>query len=272
MSHSVTGHTAGRTSARSILTRRLAQLAIIVAYATAGWTTGARAAPPAPSPWDVAFGCATTSDYNFRGITQSNRCVHPFVAVEAGYGWNNTNFDVMPSFDARGTGFNFGLNAGVLIDIPGTSISLGPRIGWLGGNVPGSIANPPASPGFIYDVKTLWTFYQEAVVQFPVPIGGPVRSPVLFPFITASVGIAEVKTQVTGTSGGFQVTDSVTRTGLTFTGGFGVPIAQSIDATAIDLYLQYRAVVLPSTDVNIPGKVSTDYWAQGIDFGLRFRY
>jgi hypothetical protein len=32
-----------------------------------------RAAPqPAPSPWDVAFGLTLTSDYNFRGITQSN--------------------------------------------------------------------------------------------------------------------------------------------------------------------------------------------------------
>jgi uncharacterized protein (TIGR02001 family) len=31
-------------------------------------------APPAPppSPWDVAFGAAVMSDYNFRGITQSN--------------------------------------------------------------------------------------------------------------------------------------------------------------------------------------------------------
>jgi hypothetical protein len=30
------------------------------------------APPPAPSPWDVAFGAAVMSDYNFRGITQSN--------------------------------------------------------------------------------------------------------------------------------------------------------------------------------------------------------
>jgi len=33
----------------------------------------ALAAPPAPpSPWDVAFGGGITSDYIFRGITQSN--------------------------------------------------------------------------------------------------------------------------------------------------------------------------------------------------------
>src|SRR5882757_2767280 len=28
--------------------------------------------PPPPSPWDIAFGAALTSDYIFRGITQSN--------------------------------------------------------------------------------------------------------------------------------------------------------------------------------------------------------
>ena len=28
--------------------------------------------PPEPSPWDVAFGAALSSDYIFRGITQSN--------------------------------------------------------------------------------------------------------------------------------------------------------------------------------------------------------
>src|SRR5712671_764322 len=27
---------------------------------------------PEPSPWDIAFGAALVSDYNFRGITQSN--------------------------------------------------------------------------------------------------------------------------------------------------------------------------------------------------------
>jgi hypothetical protein len=29
--------------------------------------------PPPPSPWDWAFGAATMSDYNFRGISQSNK-------------------------------------------------------------------------------------------------------------------------------------------------------------------------------------------------------
>ena len=38
------------------------------------------AAPPAPpNPWDVAFGAGITSDYIFRGITQSNH--RPSVAA-----------------------------------------------------------------------------------------------------------------------------------------------------------------------------------------------
>jgi len=32
-----------------------------------------KAPPPPPSPWDVAFGAAIMSDYNFRGISQSDR-------------------------------------------------------------------------------------------------------------------------------------------------------------------------------------------------------
>src|SRR5262249_56858081 len=32
-----------------------------------------RAPPPPPSPWDIAFGGALMTDYNFRGISQSNR-------------------------------------------------------------------------------------------------------------------------------------------------------------------------------------------------------
>ena len=32
----------------------------------------AAAPAPAPNPFDIAFGAAVMSDYNFRGITQSN--------------------------------------------------------------------------------------------------------------------------------------------------------------------------------------------------------
>jgi len=50
-------------------------------------------APPPPvvvSPWDIAFGSAIMSDYNFRGITQSNH--HPSVAAyfEPRYNFNDS--------------------------------------------------------------------------------------------------------------------------------------------------------------------------------------
>src|SRR5262252_6585404 len=46
-----------------------------VALATPALAADMKAAAPAaapPNPWDVAFGAGITSDYIFRGITQSN--------------------------------------------------------------------------------------------------------------------------------------------------------------------------------------------------------
>jgi len=48
---------------------------------------------PAPSPWDIAFGGALMSDYNFRGISQSNR--GPSVTAYAETRYNvNSNWQV----------------------------------------------------------------------------------------------------------------------------------------------------------------------------------
>jgi uncharacterized protein (TIGR02001 family) len=49
-----------------------------------------KAAPVVVSPWDIAFGSAIMSDYNFRGITQSNH--HPSVAAyfEPRYNFNDS--------------------------------------------------------------------------------------------------------------------------------------------------------------------------------------
>ena len=41
--------------------------------------------PPPPSPWDVAFGAGLTSDYIFRGITQSNHNPSVFAYFEPRY-------------------------------------------------------------------------------------------------------------------------------------------------------------------------------------------
>ena len=47
----------------------------------------APAAPP--SPWDVAFGAALMSDYNFRGISQSNLGPSATAYVETRYNVNS---------------------------------------------------------------------------------------------------------------------------------------------------------------------------------------
>jgi hypothetical protein len=49
-----------------------------------------KAPPMVMSPWDIAFGSAIMSDYNFRGITQSNH--HPSVAAyfEPRYNFNDS--------------------------------------------------------------------------------------------------------------------------------------------------------------------------------------
>jgi hypothetical protein len=45
--------------------------------------------PPPPSPWDVAFGAALVSDYNFRGITQSNHKPSVWAYFEPRYNVNS---------------------------------------------------------------------------------------------------------------------------------------------------------------------------------------
>jgi hypothetical protein len=209
--------------------------------------------------------------------------VHPFIAIEGGGGWSNTNFDVMPNFGVGGSSFVGGVNSGVLFDIPGTILSIGPRFGWQGGNMSGTNANPPASPFFDYTVKTTSIFYQEALMSIPIQrevlgfektfLDGGAQIGVRLPFVTASAGVAEVRTQVTGTSGAFEITDSANRTAFTGTVGIGMPISPVVLGGALDVYAQYRFVALPNATVGIPGQVQIDNrWIQGINFGLELRY
>ena len=50
----------------------IAATALATPALAADLVTKAPKAAPDPGPWDVAFGAVLTSDYNFRGITQSN--------------------------------------------------------------------------------------------------------------------------------------------------------------------------------------------------------
>src|SRR6202034_3711564 len=46
------------------------------------------AAAPPPSPWDVAITAALMTDYNFRGVTQSNHRPSTQAGFELRYNWN----------------------------------------------------------------------------------------------------------------------------------------------------------------------------------------
>lgn len=272
MSCSLIGHSTGRIFARLIRKCKLVSIAVLLPVVIVGLTSDAHATPP-PSPWDVAFCGAIASDYNFRGVTQSSHhCVHPYISVGAGGAWSSTNFAVTPPFDVNGSGVVFDVNGGVLVDIPGTIFSVGPRFGWQGGSVTGSTANQPASPTFQYDVKRSWAFYQEALIQVPINPGSPTRQPLMFPFVTASAGIAEVKLQFTGTSGAFQVTDSPTGTGFTGSIGFGMPIFQSSSGGALAVFAEARLIKINGVDVALPGRFKTNYHAQSVATGFRYRW
>ena len=56
----------------------------------------AKVAPaPAPSPWDIAFGAAVMNDYNFRGISQSDR-------GPAGFAYFEPRFNLTPEVQLYG--------------------------------------------------------------------------------------------------------------------------------------------------------------------------
>lgn len=56
----------------------------------------AKVAPaPAPSPWDIAFGAAVMNDYNFRGISQSDR-------GPAGFAYFEPRFNITPDVQLYG--------------------------------------------------------------------------------------------------------------------------------------------------------------------------
>ncbi len=271
MWHSLTGHSAGRIFSGLISKRGLAHIATMLSVAIAGLTTGARAAPVTVS-WDAPFCSTTSSGQLLRGHTQTLHCLHPFVDVTVGGGMSKTNYDVAPSFDVNGSGFIFGISGGVLVDIPGTIFSVGPRIGWQGGNMSGSIANPPASPSFLYDVKRTSTFYQEMLLQVPINLGNPTQQPNMFPFVAASAGIAEVKLQFNGTSGAFQVTDSPTSLGFTGTLGFGIPIYQSLPDGTLAVFTEARFIKTDSFDVTLPGKFKSNYQSTSVSAGFRYQW
>src|SRR5437660_3999983 len=75
---------------RKIILSTVAAVALATPALAADMKVKALPPPVAPyNPWDVAFGAGITSDYNFRGITQSNH--KPSVAAYFEPRWNVTS-------------------------------------------------------------------------------------------------------------------------------------------------------------------------------------
>ena len=72
-----------------------------------------KAPPPPPSPWDVAFGAALTSDYLFRGITQSNHRPSVFAYFEPRY---NVTKDLQLYAGIAGASISFPNRAAAEVD------------------------------------------------------------------------------------------------------------------------------------------------------------
>ncbi|MBI3435031.1 MAG: hypothetical protein HY056_08125 [Proteobacteria bacterium] len=82
--------------------------------------------PPAASAWDIAFGAAVLSDYNFRGISQTNRKPGVNAYFEPRY---NINPDLQLYSGIGGYSLEFPNNAAAEIDIYG---GIRPTFGKLG--------------------------------------------------------------------------------------------------------------------------------------------
>lgn len=73
-------------------------------------------APPPVSPWDIAFGGGIASDYNFRGISQSDRGFSPFGYFEPRY---NLSKDFQLYAGIAGYGVDLATNPSAEIDLYG---------------------------------------------------------------------------------------------------------------------------------------------------------
>ena len=169
----------------------------------------------------------------------------PFFGLEGGLRQSGTDFNVTPPFNVDATTGVIGANGGLMFMPSGSKYFFGPRIGTLFGFGSGSIANPPASPGFTYKVEMPWTIYYEAEVG--TNVGALLSNDTR---VHVSIGGATVNTSVTGTTPGFTVTSSVTRTGLTASAGIDLAVTPTLSVGA-----QFRYINVPTGIVEIPGAV-----------------
>ena len=208
--------------------------------------------------------------------------IQPYVGIEGGIGSSNSNFAVNPPFSVSGTGGVWGVNGGVQFGIPGTPISVGPQVGYYGGNISGSTFYPTS--GFDYSVRTrsivtleaeaTWRLLRigsskETMPTDKVKLAGETYYLPYLKFegidLHVSLGAASVKTNVNCSCG---TSDSSTTTGFTGAVGIGAPIAN----TPISLIAQYRRTNVPSSDVYLPGRVPTSGNINIFTFGMKWAF
>jgi opacity protein-like surface antigen len=184
---------------------------------------------------------------------------HAYLGGQVGGGWSTSTFNVAPPFDVRGSGAVGTIYGGYQFIIPGSSIGIGPQIGVTGGDINGSITNPPASPGNTYAPKEKAIIFGEGRIS--VPIGGAFNSATRsrltagaawwnYVSVNVTAGAASVTSSIDCSCGAY---DSRSRVGPTASIGLSVPVTSNLAVVG-----QVRGIWLPSTTFNIPGAVPVD--------------
>ncbi len=166
----------------------LAVTAAVPAFAADMPVKAKRVAVATPSPWDIAFGTALTSDYVLRGVSQSNHHVATQGYFELRYNINDmwqlyagvwssslwtglANAEVDPNAGVRLTLGNFGLDVGyVYYGYPG-------GVNAAAGLANGSYGEVYAKPSYKFnDILTIGGIYETGFNNFNdkrVVGGGP---------------------------------------------------------------------------------------------------
>jgi hypothetical protein len=191
---------------------------------------------------------------------------HFYLEVEAGGGVTNDLFGVTPGFNVKSGGVIGGGAVGWRGPVNSTPDSLinpvGVRLGVLGGGFNGSTFYP--TDGFTYSEKMPLIFYGEAEFAYPT-VDAIIRS--VFPNsgirIYSSAGFAGVVQTFSWSMPG--VSGSTTTTGFGFTDGIR---AEWPIYPGLDLFLQWRGLLITGQSVGIPGQVGISGWSNIVTAGI----
>lgn len=133
-----------------------------------------KAAPPVVvTPWDVAFGAGIASDYNFRGISQSDRTASANAYFEARY---NTSKDVQWYAGIAGSSVKLATDPSAEIDLYGGGrFTMGPwglDLGFIyylypgERSIDGTIITAPPAFNTTLDDTDFWEVYAKLLYTF----------------------------------------------------------------------------------------------------------